>query len=537
MPFSEASFLQRSPTKKEDANMKSSLLTPAMTFVAIIALAFAVQAQSTDPIDANSTNPSATASPTTLGVSKVRIVRLSQVKGAVQIDRNIGRGFENAIANLPVVEHSQVRTGVGVAEIEFEDNSSLRLAPNSMVEFPRLEREGSGATASTVHLIQGTAYISLVKPQNNKAAPNEFELMFGARKLQLDPATHVRLDLEGTEAKLAVLEGAVRINGENAMVTIPKKKTATFQIFDANEPTVAKDITSSPYDAWDKNATAYHSRVSSMSAMSAFSSPYSYGVTDMMYYGSFMDAGGCGSMWRPYFASAAWDPFANGTWAWYQGAGYSWVSPYPWAWTPYHSGSWSYCPNVGWGWMPGGGWYGINNVATLTPFARGTVAGGVPAPVGGPRAPHVPIRAPLPSQPALVAVNTKPIATSEIASPTSFVFRKDSAGMGVPRGSMGNLQKFSHQAETHGFARTPIYASVPQTNRPNGSMTAAESMGTSIHRGYAPAPAPAPSSRQSYSPSFGNPGNLGGVSVSSRPTSMPSAAPAPSAPTTARGPR
>lgn len=534
--------------------MKNSLLAPATILVAILALAFAAQAQSTDPLDANQSAPATpgpaspalaspavasaavAATPSAPGVSKVRIVRLSQVKGAVQIDRNIGRGFENGIANLPVVEHSQVRTGVGVAEIEFEDNSSLRLAPNSLVEFPVLEREASGATASTVHLVQGSAYISLVKPQNSKAPANEFELMFGARKIDLGPATHVRLDLEGSQAKLAVFEGTVHVTGGNGAVEIGKKKTATFQIFDENEPTVAKDITSSPYDAWDKNAASYHSNVSAMSAMSAYNSPYSYGLTDMMYYGSFMDAGGCGSMWRPYFASAAWDPFSNGTWAWYPSAGYSWVSPYPWAWTPYHYGSWSYCPNVGWGWMPGGGWYGLNNVAALTPFTRGTGTGSGPVPVGGPiRAPHAPARAPLPSQPSMIAVNTRPMPTSEIASPTSFVFRRDSAGMGVPRGTLGRLDRLSHQAESRGVARTPIYTSAPQTNRPNGSMTASESMGTSIHRGYSPPASPQRSSQSSFG-SLG--GSMGGGAASSRPTGgMPSSAPVASAPAASRGPR
>jgi hypothetical protein len=511
--------------------MKKSLFSQAMTFVAILLLALAAHAQSADPLDTSQANPDGSANTSAPGVSKVRIVRLSQVKGAVEIDRHIGRGFENAIANLPVVEHSQIRTGVGVAEIEFEDNSSLRIAPNSLVEFPRLEREASGATASTIHLIQGTAYVSLVKPQSSKAPANEFELMFGARKLNLDPAVHVRLDLQGSQAKLAVFDGVVHVNGGNGVVSVPKKKTAMFHIFDANEPTVAKDIASNPFDAWDKSAASYHSTVA---GMSAFNSPYSYGVTDMMYYGSFMNAGGCGSMWRPYFASAAWDPFANGTWAWYSGAGYSWVSPYPWAWTPYHSGSWSYCPSVGWGWMPGGGWYGINNVAAVTTptVSHTSMARSGPAPVGGPiRAPHAPARAPLPSEPALVAVNAKPIATSEIASPTSFVFRKDSAGLGVPRATLGRLDKFSQQAVTRGVASTPIFTNSPQTNRSNGATTMSQSMGTSIHRGSAPA---APSSRES-SP-FGNSSGMG--TVSPRSTSAPSAPVAPSAGASgARGPR
>ena len=487
--------------------MRIALLSKAITLLSLLPLASAALAQAND---AKNTNP---------GGSKVRIVRLSQVKGAVEIDRSSGRGFEPAIANLPVVERNQIRTGVGIAEIEFEDNSSLRLAPNSMVEFPSLERDATGATISSVHVIQGIAYISLLKPQSSKAPATHFELIFGVRKLDLDSATHVRLELEGTKAKLAVFDGAVHVADATGQTIIPKKKTATFEVFDQGEPVVAKDVESTPFDAWDHTAASYHSNAG---AFSAFNSPYAYGLSDMSYYGSFMNAGGCGSIWRPYFASAAWDPYSNGSWAWYPGAGYSWVSPYPWAWTPYHYGSWAYCDNVGWGWMPGGEWNGLNNVASFTPTQR-TVAGG---PI---RAPHMPAQPPLPHGPSLIAVNTKPIAASEIASPTSFVFRKDSAGLGVPRETLGHLNKFSNESINRGSAKTNIYTNVPQTGRADSRLTMSESIATTVHRGYAPSTS-SPSSRDSYSSSFGA-GNSGGGSSNSRVT----ASPAPSAPSTGAG--
>jgi hypothetical protein len=488
----------RSSNRKKDADMKNSILSPVVGFAAVLLLACAAQAQSTD----SNPNPSAP------GTSKVRIVRLSQIKGVVQIDRHIGRGFENAITNLPVVEQSQIRTGLGVAEVEFEDNSSLRIAPNSLVEFPRLEREASGATASAVHLVQGTAYVSLVKQQDKKAPVNEFELIFGSRKLNLDPATHVRLDLAGSEAKLAVFDGAVRTDAENGGVGIPKKKTATFQIFDKNEPLVAKDIVANPVlDEWDHNEASYHANVASFNR---FNSPYAYGLSDLQYYGSFVNAPGCGSMWRPYFATAGWDPYANGTWAWYGGSGYSWVSPYPWAWTPYHSGTWMNCGDAGWGWLPGRDWYGVNNVASLpSGSTSGTTAG-----TAGPariRAPHLPAHPPGPNQPTLIAANSKPLPTSQIATPNSFVFRKDSAGLGVPRGTLGRLDKFSHQTATRGIAQTQIYTNVPQTGRAYGTANQGPGMTGSIYRG-----SPAPPSYSSGSMGSRSGGNMNsGVSAGS----------------------
>src|SRR5712691_10045230 len=71
--------------------------------------------------------------------SQARIVRLSDVQGTVQINKNAGLGFENAFANLPITQGTQLRTREnGRAEIEFEDGSTLRITPNTTVAFGKL---------------------------------------------------------------------------------------------------------------------------------------------------------------------------------------------------------------------------------------------------------------------------------------------------------------------------------------------------------------------------------------------------------------
>jgi Family of unknown function (DUF6600) len=173
-------------------------------------------------------------------------------------------------------------------------------------------------------------------------------------------------------------------------------------------------------------------------------------------------------MWQPYMVSAGWSPYANGVWALYPGAGYSWVSPYPWGWLPYHSGSWAFCNGVGWGWQPGGNWYGLNNIA-------GGFAGGGGLPTGGagvlaknPGAVHSPLRPGPPqvaagaAKPSLVLSNQKPMVFSKESTPGNFVFQKDSAGLGVPRGSLGNLNHISNDVGRHGSASMPVYAATPK---------------------------------------------------------------------------
>jgi hypothetical protein len=462
----------------------------ASACISVLFLAATLPAQTTP-----AQTPDETAPPS--GVSKVRIVRLSEVKGEVQVDRDTGRGFEPAMANLPIVEHCRLRTVMGVAEVEFEDNSTLRITPDSIVEFPQLERLQAGTTVSSVRVLKGMAYVSLVKTKGN-----EFNLLFGQQKLQLPPSSHIRLQVDWPDAKLAVLDGAVPIDGPSGPTDVPKKKTVTFHLQDQAQPTLGKDVVAEAFDSWDKNAAGYHAQSAAMGALS--SSPYAYGTGDMNYYGSFQNVGSCGSMWRPYFASAAWNPYSNGAWAWYQGAGYSWVSPYPWGWTPYHYGSWSYCSGAGWGWQPGGSWNGLNNSIAFAPKG------------GTGKIPFRPTAPPRAGESTLTAVNEKPLIHSEVASADSFVFRKDSAGLGIPRDTLGKLDKFSEHAIKSGAVTTPIYISAPPAS--NARSAGGAVAPSAIHRGTAPTSGAETSSRTG---SFSN----GGSSTLS--SSAPSSHPAP----------
>ena len=477
--------------------------------LSVLLLAAALNAQTASTISA------------TASVSKVRIVRLSEVKGAVQLDRSNGRGLEPAIANLPIVEQNRLQTGTGVAEVEFEDNSTLRIGPNSAVEFNELSRLGTGGTVSSVHVLKGLAYVTLVKSRGN-----DFNVLFGSHTISVPAGTHIRLQVDSNDAKLAVLDGTLNVDGPQGPIEVSKKKTATFLMAEGIDPTVAKNVSADPFDSWDKQATEYHARVAAFGAFG--NSPYAYGTSDMAYYGAFSEVGGCGSMWRPYFTSASWEPYGAGSWAYYQGAGYSFVSPYPWGWTPYHYGSWSYCPNAGWGWQPGGSWSGLNN-GTMIAFnpSNGNGTGMHPMPIAPPHPPRG-------GEPTMVPFISKPVVRSEMASSNSFVFRKDSAGLGIPRGDLGALNKFSEHAVQKGSASTSVYASVG-TSASNGSMRAFNTAvgPVSIHRGSPPSS----SSSSSYSESSGSfrggsnsAGSMAPSSSAPAPRASPAPAPAPSRP-------
>ena len=373
------------------------------------------------------------------GDSKVRIVRLSDVRGTVMMDRKAGPGMEATIQNMPIVEGVRVQTTAGDAEVEFEDDSTLRVGPNSLIEFPQLVRRIGGTTASTVKLVQGTMYVNLL---NTKGT--EFTVLAGPQKITVTPATHLRLEMAGRKMTLAVFSGNAEVLAGAVTTVVAKKQTFTLG-GDVAEPTLVKNVAEGSLDGWDKDSIKYHQQYSRGNSLVG---TQGYGVSDLNYYGAFAD-GGCGMMWQPYFVSAAWNPYGNGLWTYYPGAGYSWVSPYPWGWLPYHTGNWSFCPATGWGWVPGGQWNGLHNMAVI------------PRPINpnglAPARPKPPMP-PGPGKPTMTFATRTPLTTSKLDAHESFVFRNNSAGLGVPRGSMGSLSKISSGVEQHGFVSKPAYA-------------------------------------------------------------------------------
>ncbi|MGA9798111.1 MAG: FecR family protein [Terriglobales bacterium] len=371
--------------------------------------------------------------------SQARIVRLSQVDGNVQIDRNLGQGYEKAFINLPVTQGAKLRTGQDArAEIEFEDGSSLRLAPDSVVEFPELSRRDSGARASNVELQQGTAYLNF---RGNKG--EEFVLAFGSESLRLKKPSHLRVELKDASATVAVFNGMVEVNGASGTVAVEKKHTATFDLAGSDPYTLTNNLEPDPYDEWDKQQDRYHQQYSS----NGFS-PYGYGASDLNYYGSFYNMPGYGMMWQPYLVGAGWDPFMNGAWAWYPGAGYAWISSYPWGWTPYRYGSWTFVNSYGWFWQPGSSWTGWNTVPRVV---------NPPQHFNAPRIPTTPGQ-------TLVVNRGAPVGAGAVIQGGSQI-RVNSAGLGIARGSVRNLGRISQQVERPAFGSSMRGPAVNSTVR------------------------------------------------------------------------
>ena len=232
--------------------MRTTFAASLAALLALVLFGAASSAQQTtatvEPIPAavDSTTAPAVAN------SKVRIVRLSQVNGAVQMDRNTGHGFEAAMQNMPVTEGAKLKTDNGLAEVEFEDSSTLRVTPGTLIEFSQLELEPSGAKLTTLHVQAGTVYASLANTKGN-----EFTLNFGSEKVSLLPASHVRLEMTAGKANLSVFDGDVQVDEAADRKTVGKKQTLTFDLTSPSPPAQTKEVADNDYDAWDHRAVDY----------------------------------------------------------------------------------------------------------------------------------------------------------------------------------------------------------------------------------------------------------------------------------------
>jgi len=383
-----------------------------------------------------------------LADSQARIVRLSDVQGRVQIDKNTGLGFENAFLNLPVTQGVQLRTGAnGRAEIEFEDGSTLRLAPNSVMQFSTLGTNDAGKHYSAVDLTEGMAYVNWLGQSGD-----QFTLNFSREKITLERSAHFRVQTATDVAKLAVYKGNVEVEGPSGKTTVPKKQTANFDADD--KYTLAKGIEEAPLDSWDKDSIVYHDQYAKNN-----SSPYGYGFSDLNYYGGFYNVPGYGMLWQPYFTGVGWDPFMDGAWSFYPGFGYTFISAYPWGWMPYRYGNWMFLPGYGWMWQPGA-W---NSWATIPHYTSANTV-------------HVHSLVAPSGTVKTVAVGRG--GSLSTVAPMRLTVNAGSAGLGIARGSVNNLHHLNTQVAKNGFAQVhaaPQFATSAPHSSPGYSASAPHS--------------------------------------------------------------
>jgi len=297
--------------------------------------------------------------------SHARIVRLSFVEGNVQMDQRDGRGLQKAFLNMPIGQGTLLITrDEGRAEVEFENGSTIRVAHDSQIQFQQLGLRTDGQKFSAIDVTEGTAYFDI-----KKKTEDEFVVFINGQQITAPKSARFRLRVGKDNSDVAVFKGEVEVESGGKQVDVRKNETVELDRSDPNRYFLSREIVTDPLDAWDLDREKYRDQYFAASTYQ-YNPAYSYGYADLSYWGAYEVVPVYGRVWRPYFVNLGWQPFADGAWVWYPGAGYVWVSSYPWGWAPYRYGSWVFLGGRGWCWRPGVNyvsWYSVPVIHSAPP--------------------------------------------------------------------------------------------------------------------------------------------------------------------------
>ena len=279
-------------------------------------------------------------------VSYARIVRLSVVRGDVQIARAETGKWEPAALNMPLEQGFAVGTNMGLAEIELEHGSVIWVAPNSMMQFTDLSLSSEGQITK-VQMDEGTVtYDASVGSHDNFSVSNaNFDVTPEGK-------SEFRVDITKDGVGLTVLKGKVTFQSKQGTQTVSKGE---MYFLGVRKPEHTGASAAPKVDEWDKFVKDRMEYITAASAATSqyTTAPFNYGMADLSTYGSWSFIPGVGYAWQPGGVGADWVPFSNGSMMFYDGFGWTWVGAEPWGWVPYHFGSWTYAAGNGWRWLPG----------------------------------------------------------------------------------------------------------------------------------------------------------------------------------------
>lgn len=322
--------------------------------------------------------------------SPQRAVRLSDVYGSVTLSQD-GKPITNqAMMNTPLFQGTQLTTpDDGRAEVQFEDGSVARIAPDSAMTLEKLDGQGTNGNAVIV-LNRGLGYFEL----QGSGQAGQMSVRFGDSVVTTTGFTILRVDMDNPPGQLAVFSGNAHIDRGIALsLDVHGGESVTLNADDPTRYDLAESIESNSWDAWNSDRDQALAAEASQQNNSAVAGNSDNGYVnsnnpawnDLNANGNWYDVPGQGEVWSPYDASSpGWDPYGYGAWTPSPGFGYIWASGYPWGYLPYAFGAWNYYPSFGWGWAPGmggynpwwgmgGGYYGPNignSYRGYTPPAR-----------------------------------------------------------------------------------------------------------------------------------------------------------------------
>ena len=282
--------------------------------------------------------------------ASARVVRLSLVQGDVQIDRNAGDGWEQAIVNMPVIGGARIYAAEhSKAELEFEDGSSVRLAGPAQITLTELSTKADGSPINAIQVDSGEVYVN-ARLRNH----DDFRIAaYSGESFAITKPSHLRFTVNEQTASLAMSDGeALAQSADNA----PIRSGQTYNYILGQPASAARleNVPAQPEDNWNQQRESYNDQNAAAQNGEDAGAP---GQADLANYGNYADIPGYGESWQPNDVGPDWEPYDNGAWSYYPDWGWTFVSAYPWGWQPFYCGNWFYLNGRGW-WWHRGPWHG-----------------------------------------------------------------------------------------------------------------------------------------------------------------------------------
>ena len=270
------------------------------------------------------------------------VARLSIVQGNVSMRHGDLGELSPAGNNVPLVVTDRVVTGdMGRAEIQFDFENMIRLAPSSEVrlselEFKKYQIQIAAGTTEFRVLHDNDAQVEISTPTISIRP-----ISAGTYRVTVRPDGLTDVTVRTGQAAVYGPRGSEDLLPGQTMEVRGNSNDPEFQMIAAVPP--------DDFDRW--NADRDRAVQQTASYRPGYVPPDVTGGESLDPYGQWQNDPNYGQVWVPS-EPAGWAPYQAGRWVWVDYYGWTWVSADPWGWAPYHYGSW-YLSTWGWAWWPG----------------------------------------------------------------------------------------------------------------------------------------------------------------------------------------
>ena len=279
--------------------------------------------------------------PAALVAAPVRVARVGELDGKVEVQLQAADAWRPAVRNMPLVERTWVRTANAArVEMELDDGSVLRLSSDALCELSDYTRLSTGQRVSVLSIDHGVAYFT-GEPDRRDAVI----LVVPGAQATIHTGTRLRLEARDDASQISVLEGKVRFSSPVAEMDLSEGETARVENASRARFFLYREIAPLESDRWNEQ----RDKALAATGSAGHAPGLRYGLADLDTGGSWMQTGDLGVVWKPK-VTAAWTPYHDGQWLWYDELGYTWIANESWAGCRFTTGAgWMRAASVGCG--------------------------------------------------------------------------------------------------------------------------------------------------------------------------------------------